>query len=669
MNGSPDAAARPQETPSSHEPVGDAAFSYRALAIGVVLALGICVVVAYAELVIKDIQIAICQFSPAAIGALLVVVLLNKVVARLSRRLALSPRELMVVYCMTLVAALVSSRGIMEKLLPALVAVNYQATPENHWADMFFPHMPQWLVPFDVGGEGRQAVARDFYEGLAQGAAIPWRAWKTPLVAWSAVVGVVVIAFACLSTIFRRQWVDNEKLTFPLVQLPLDMVSAKRETSFFRNWLMWLGFAVPAVVFGLNGLHRLYPVVPEAKLAIPLQPYFTSKPWSDVHMITIYCSLAAIGFAYFLPAQLLFSLWVFFFLSRAQDVVFSMMGFRIENMPLYPERLQVGYQAAGAYVVLIAFYARAAWPHLKAVWRKAIYGSPTVDDRAEFMPYRWAVLGLIGAFVIAVYWCTAAGMSLWLAVAQMGIYLFIASIVLARSVAEAGMLMTEASFRPIDLVGLVRMKHTLGRRNLTALSFTDAVFTRDIRGLLMSTFLDGLKIGDEVRLNRRHLLIALAIAIIVAYGAGIVIQLWLPYREGAVGMYSYVYQGNPLWSFRDYAPAMEQQEPYDWRLPVAFVVGLFVAALLSVLRMRFWWWPLYPLGYALWGSWTMIVFWFPILVAWLIKSLLLRYAGMKAYMRLRPFFLGLILGEFFMALLWATAGCIWRIPGPFFPWP
>ena len=657
------------EAPRSDDQAVPAPVSYRALGIGALLALGICVVVAYAELVIKDIQIAICQFSPAAIGALLVVVLVNKVLARTSHRLALSPRELMIVYFMTLAAALVSSRGIMEKLLPALVAVNYHATPENHWADMFFPHIPQWLVPFDVHGPGRQEVARDFYEGLAQGQALPWRAWKTPLLAWSVAMAVVVFAFACLSTIFRRQWVDNEKLTFPLVQLPLDMVSTKRETAFFRNWLMWAGFAVPALVFGLNGLHRLYPAIPEIRLDIPLQPYFRAKPWSDMHMITIYCSFAAIGFAYFLPAQLLFSLWSFFFLSRALDVVYSVLGARIENMPLYPERLPVGYQAAGAYMVLIAFYVRAAWPHLKLVWRKATYDPGATDDRAEFMPYRVALWGLFIAFIAAVYWCTAAGMSLWLAVAQMGIYLFIVAVVMARSVAEAGMLMTEASFRPVDIVQLVRMKQSLGRDNLTALSFTDAVFTRDLRGMLMSAFLDGLKVSDEVRLNRRHLLLAMAIAIVLAYGAGIVIQLWLPYHEGAVGMYHYVYQGNPLWSFQDYAPAMEMQEPYDWRLPIAFAVGIVVATLLSVMRMRFWWWPLYPLGYALWGSWTMIVFWFPILVAWLTKSLLLRYVGMKAYTRLRPLFLGLILGEFFMALLWATVGCLWRLPGPFFPWP
>jgi hypothetical protein len=42
---------------------------------------------------------------------------------------------------------------------------------------------------------------------------------------------------------------------------------------------------------------------------------------------------------------------------------------------------------------------------------------------------------------------------------------------------------------------------------------------------------------------------------------------------------------------------------------------------------------------------------------------------MHLYANLRPFFLGLILGEFSQAVIWATIAGIWRTPAPFFPWP
>jgi hypothetical protein len=38
-------------------------------------------------------------------------------------------------------------------------------------------------------------------------------------------------------------------------------------------------------------------------------------------------------------------------------------------------------------------------------------------------------------------------------------------------------------------------------------------------------------------------------------------------------------------------------------------------------------------------------------------------------MRLKPLFLGLILGEFSQAVIWATIASVWRLPAPFFPWP
>jgi len=65
----------------------------------------------------------------------------------------------------------------------------------------------------------------------------------------------------------------------------------------------------------------------------------------------------------------------------------------------------------------------------------------------------------------------------------------------------------------------------------------------------------------------------------------------------------------------------------------------------------------------------MIVFWFPCLVAWLCKGIILRYGGMKWYAGARPFFLGMVLGEFTMAVLWTVPSLFYRTPTPAFPWP
>lgn len=646
--------------------------SARAIIIGLVGAAAACFVVCWAELVVQSIQIAICQFAPAAIGLLLVVVILNGVARRFFGRLALQAHEVILIYMMILVAALTTSRGLLERWIGALVAVNYYATPANHWDQTFFPHIPQWAVPWDVKGEAQASIVKTFYEGLQPGSPIPWKPWLGPLSAWLIVVVSMLLSYAFLATILRRQWVDHEKLSFPLVNLPVEMARGESEgKGFFSNHLMWIGFALPTLVFTINGLRGIYPSLPLIPMQYPLNPWFApmGRPWCDLGSTTAYCSMAAVGFSYFLPAEILVSLWAFYFLLRLENIMFSAFGASPEAMPLYPTTIWNGYQVAGAYLVVAGYFIKSMRPHLRHVWACTV-GAAREDTRErEFVPYRVAVIGLGIATLTSVYWFTKLGMSPVMAVVEVVIYVFVVVVVMARSVSEAGMLMTETSFRPVDLVKLFTKASSLGPSTLTALSLADAVFTRDLRGNLLSTFLDGLKMSDLVKLDRRHLFGAIAAALVVALLVGGALHLIIPYQRGAIGLYSYVYRSNPIWGFQHFQPVMESPDKYDIRLPFYFSSGVLVALFLSVMRARYTWWPLAPLGFALSGSWSMIVFWFPILVAWILKSVLLRYGGMKVYMRLKPLFLGLILGEFSQAVLWAAVASIWRIPAPFFPWP
>ncbi len=655
-------------------PIHAHGFTSRAVAIGLIGACAACFVVAWAELVVETIQIAICQFAPAAIGLLLLVVLLNLVLRLARKRLALQPQEIIIIYVMILVAALTTSRGLLEKLIPALLAVNYYATEANHWSALYYKSFPRWAVAFDPAGGDVQPVAQYFYEGLPRGADLPWGAWVTPLVLWGIASVAVIFCFLCIASLLRKQWVDNEKLTFPLVNLPLEMAGVTRMglRPFLVNRLTWIGFALPTIIFMMNGLHGLYPAIPEVPVQQPLNAKVfdgLGKPWRDLGYTTAYFSLAAVGFAYFLPQQLLFSLWAFFVFARAQNIVFSAFQAAPEAMPLYPTTVPNGYQVAGAYLVLTAHLGRSALPHLRQVWARAMGRPSSIDDSTEALSSRTAVFGLIAAAVLVIIFCQQLGMVWYMALVQVVVYLFVVSVVMARSVSEAGMLMTETSFRPVNLLQLLMPRQVLGRTTLAALALTDSVYTRDLRGCLLSTFLDVLKMSDAARLSRRHLVWAIALGLLVCFVVGGYLHLTFPYREGAVGLYSYVYQSNCLLGIRDYAPVLETGESYQPRLPIYFGSGVAVTIVLSAMRQRYWWWPLFPLGFALSGSWSMIVFWCPIFMAWVLKSAIVRYGGMKTYSILRPFFLGLILGEFSQAVLWATIAGIWRTPAPFFPWP
>jgi hypothetical protein len=656
-----------------------AALSPRALIVGLVCVVMTCYLVCYAELVVGKIQIGFLQLPPVVIGMLVLLLGVQGVLSRWSARLRLRPHELFTVYVMMLLASMVSSRGLLEKLIPLLVVPNYDATAENHWDRLFFPSIPRWAVPFDPDGDPKQLAAVRFYEALRAGEPLPWDLWIVPLLAWGLFVALMFAAFLCLSVLLRRQWVDNEKLTFPLVQLPLEMIRGEatgaggvvRGEGFLRNRLTWFGFALPALVFGFNGLHQWYPTVPEFPIDIDLNALLPDPPWNGMGYTHLFVSFAAAGFFYLLPTDLLFSLWFFFLVTRLEEVQATALGYQPESMPMYPCSLFIGYQAMGSYVVLVAAMLWAARPHLRQVWRAAIRNPQSAIRNAdEVLSYRVAFWGLVASLLLSAGWLTMLGITYWLALFELAILLFGVALVMARSTSEAGMLMTETSFRPIDLYRMFGDVRALGPSNMTGLAFLEGLWMRDQRGLLLTGFLDSMKLADGVRVRRRSLLGVFVLALVVALIVAGYLHISLPYQLGAAQMYSYVYRGNPVWAFSDAAAVLSgSKQPLPAYAPVSFSVGAGVTMMLVALRSRVLWFPLHPLGYALSPTWTLIVFWFPCLVAWLCKVFILRYGGMKVYAWARPFFLGMVLGEFTMAVLWTLPSLIYRTPTPAMPWP
>lgn len=668
----------PKSPPAS---VGMMGLTTRAVALGLVAVLVTVWIVSYAELVYGDssqIMIGYLQIPPIAVFLLFLFTGINFAVRRFSPGRELRSAELATVYAMMLPAAMVASHGMLQRVLPVMVAGNYFATRANDWRDIFFNHTPSWIIPWNPAGPPRQPIALEFFEGLRRGQTLPWQPWIRPVAVWFLLMALVYGAFLCMATILRKQWVESERLSFPLVQLPLEMIGStrgaddtlSRPTSFFANKLAWAGFAVPFLVYNINGLHNIYPTLPSFNLYINLNNMLSTAPWNTVSYFVLDFSFMAIGFFYLLPTELLFSLWFFFLLGKCEEVFARSLGYDTPGAPHAAIHSFIAAQTIGAWPVLVASYFLLAKPHLKSVWKAAVSQRAADRGEGEMLSYRTAFWGLIACFIGIVIWCVAAGMSAWLAIAVFGLYLFVQAIVMARSTAEAGMIMTEGSWIPTDLIQLAVPYYSLGAANLTVLSYTDAVFTRDLRGMMFTAFLDSQRLADGVGLRRRSLLWALVTGIVVAAVSGAALQIWLPYHHGALTLYTFTYQGNDRQFFTENGSAFRSHTVGASNGAGAFLlVGLLVTAFLSVMRTRFAWWPLHPLGFALQATWTVIVFWFPMLVAWLVKALILRYSGMKLYRALRPFFIGMILGELTAAVQWTLLSMWLHCQPPFFPWP
>jgi hypothetical protein len=646
----------------------------RTLLVALPLLVGICFVSVYADMVSKTVQFGVLQLAPPAVVGLFALALLNRGLARLFKRELLRPGDILLIYVMLLVGVMVSTRGVVEKVIPPLAFLPYYATDANGLDRHITRHLPAWAMPFTPTAAMQfPDTIKRYHEGLRPGETIPWSVWAGPLLIWGVLIGCVVVVFACLGTLLRRRWMDEEKLTFPLTRLPLAILRDEVEHQpFLRNKTMWAGFAIAALVFGLNGLQANIPNYPGITVDFNLSPLLTQRPWSEMDGIRLYLSLAAIGFAYFLPGDLLFSIWFFFLLTRAQDLVAVTLGNQPTSIGTHNARIWTGYQAAGAYLVLIVAQVRIGWPFFRQAWETAFgQGSAKpLDDSGELMSYRAAFLGLFAGFGGIVLWLTAAGMSPVLAAAQMGLYLFLIAVIMTRSVSEAGLLMTETSFLPSHLIRLVAPLPSLGPGSLSLMAMTDIVFTRDLRGVLLSPLMDSQKLAGETRVRQRALLLPLGLAVVVSYAVASYFYLQFHYTLGGINLYVYP-RGNATNMFNNAVSFITASaRPPDSTAYGGLAVGVVVAAGLVWLRAAFAWFPLNPLAYAIAPTWSMYVFWFPFFLAWVIKSVIARLGSIGLYRRIAPFMLGMILGEFTSAVFWAlmsTPVIGWNAPS--FPWP
>jgi hypothetical protein len=197
--------------------------------------------------------------------------------------------------------------------------------------------------------------------------------------------------------------------------------------------------------------------------------------------------------------------------------------------------------------------------------------------------------------------------------------------------------------------------------DLTMMAFLRSVSSFDLRCITMPHELDGFKLADGIGLSPRRLVLPMALAVIVGSVATFWIALAIWYHFGALAKTDSwrTLQGRvPFDTLAGYLNTPGRPDPSG---SLAVAAGFGITCMLSFLRMRLPAWPFHPVGYALANTPTMASTWVPFLIAWLCKSLVLRYGGMRLYRRSLPFFLGLILGDFLNGGFWTLLGCFTSI--------
>ncbi len=569
----------------------------------------------------------------------------------------LSKGEWHAILAMGIVGAALPCFGLTGYLIGYITAPYYFATEENAWAKHLYPHLPNWLLPSNEG----DAVAW-FYEGLPRGAKIPWGVWVLPLFWWTTIVAAAFVMLACVAVVFRKQWVQNERLVFPAMAPLIDMASGPGDgkrwlPEFTRNRLFWIGFAIAFGVLAWNCINYFLP-------GFPRFPIYRSRwYWIDRALPPIrgYFGIFTVFFSYFASLDVLFSIWFFDLVFILEGGQLSQWGYKATT-PYY--RTGVYYwQTFGAFVVFVSSTFWVARKHLRDVLMKALGRDPTVDDANELMSYRAACIGLLGSMAYLFVWLVQMNFD-----PLLGFLLLLAVIFvytgMAKILADTGMPFTST---PIGAWGMV--EPFFGRRNIPLATLANLRFAWLIAGHFKGLFLPALshagRVSEGVPGNqRRRLMGAIGLVFIVSLSFNLLFTVWLGYDQGAYNFSSWEITRAAERHFQRTVDVIKKPDepPFYEKHPeeaVFFGIGGLLMAGLIYMRYRFVWWPLHPVGLAISGAYLARRTSFTTFLAWLIKFVMMKVGGPTVYRKSRPLFIGLLVGYILGVILSTGIDMIW----------
>ena len=591
-------------------------------------------------------------------------ILINGLVRRFLPKLAFAPGELLTVYIMLALGTAITGHDMIEVLTPILAHVHRFATPENGWLTEIIPHLPKWLTVSD------KAALDEFYLGTGNlYKANNINAWMRPILWWTAFLSTLCFVMLCINTILRKQWTESERLAYPLVQLPLELVNPK--TQIFSSRLFWYGVAISAILELWNGLAFLYPSIPMLPLKRfgPMQDlntYITTPPWNAIGWTPIAVYPFGVALGMLLPVDLLFSCWFFAWVWRLEAVIGAMYAFN--DTPGFP---YTESQSFGCYIGLALF---ALWTsRSRLIFIVSSLFKPKVDlqDSHEALSYRTAAAGIVLGCSGIFLFCHVAGMSSMMILIFFAIY-FTLAIAITRMRAELGPPAHDMHHAgPDSIITSVAGTGHMGRTDLGMFSLFYG-FNRAYRSHPMPIQLEAYKITERAGGKYRPMFVAMMLAIVFGALCGFWANIDQGYRYGASVKIAppnvmMIFGSEPWLRMKGWiATPLSIQQQMNNRTAIG--IGLCFTLLMNMLRMRLPWFPSHPVGYAVSSSWSLSLLWLPLLIAWAIKMSLLRYGGLRAYRQALPFFFGVIMAECVIGSIWALIGIAFKIPTYAF-WP
>ena len=606
--------------------------------------------VSNSEMVTGVTEITSTSLLMGAVFILFVLTIFNSFLERFFPQIAFSGPELLVIYVMLALAMAINGIGMFGFLAPSLVAPFWFDTPENEWAT-FHPYIPDWFAPRD------NMVVKNFFLGDSTFFSLEHiKAWAVPILTWSSFTFALLFMMLCLNVLVRKQWMEHERLSFPVTTIPLEMTLRSGTTLvFFKRKLFWIGFIIPVIMQSINTLHFFHPTIPYIWFikAFDIGHFFTEKPFNAIGYLPVSFYPTVIGLTYLMPLDVSFSCWFFFLVRKMERVAVSMLEGTGTRFPA------IGEQGAGAWIglslMVLWLGKKHFWTILSDIFRRK-------GDKEKTIPYGFALFSFIVGMLFMTLFCYQAGASFYLAIIYFGIF-FVYMLAITRIRAEVGPIWHNPPVNPQTLTVEIFGSRALGAQNLTILAYL-SWFDLDHRCAVMPHQLEGFRIAKEAKMKERRFfyIILLATALGIAFAFFNVLRMY--YARGADTPRVNPWRVNMgkipffmLASWLNYPTSTDYTS-------LKFVgVGIVFVLFLTFMRGRFFWWPFHPVGYALANAWgSMYLFWSGMLAAWVVKFIIIRYGGIKFYRRALPFFIGILLGDFVIGSLWSIIGVLFNVP-------
>jgi len=629
--------------------------SFRAIVIAVILSVVSVAWIHQASLVqtpgLVYAPVYLCSVPPVpALMFLVLLVSVRPLMKRFGVGRGLKRQELLAIYAFLVLAIPPVTFGIIEMLLPAITAPVYFSSPQMDTGELA-AQLPQWFYPHDF------EVIRTMYEGSDNGA-VPWGAWLLPLGVWTIFLTLLFGTGLCAVSLFRRQWSEYERLRYPLLFIPLDITTeeSRSETGeavggLLRSPMVWVAVGLVAIHHGMNIANAYNPAVMALKERYLVGQIFTEEPWTPFRRLAFFHRPEMIGFGYFVSLDVLFSVWFLHLMDPLAQSFTHIFGYRAA--PGWP---YIQEQGSGAFVMLLAVLIWTARAHLGRLVGAALGNGRGREFDDESMPPRWAVLGTVGGFVAIIAWVNLTGMSIGVAIAYFGMLLAF-GLVYARIRAETGV----PSMWAYPFAQARNMMHySLGgvglapRGNLGYLIGVSA-FSWLGRGYFMTLMgyqLENEKLAEEGGVSRRGMAWLIMAAFVVGTALGYFFNLRSYYAYGALVLHGGTTGGgyNVQIATREWSSAraaVDLPGLPNWSRVGGAAGGAVLTLALVLARYYFLRLPLHPLGYAMSLNYGYAL-WGPFLAIWVIKSLIHKLGGARAFRRAMPFFLGLAFGDLFI---------------------